>query len=177
MGMDSRKLSARARQPGHDQSFRASEQSFVATLRGIFPGGSHRVVDHPRDLASMLGGRYGVIPEASLEYVPTGRRMYFEVKKQGPRGNAEERACKHHTVQFYKSLRDHTGLDYHAFATIMCDSLATDPRYTTKHPFFFEPDHYFNWVDYEIAPLAEYLRRISAKYLERAGVPPQAIPR
>ena len=74
------------------------------------------------------GRTLGVRPEASIRNRETGRVMYFEVKKQGDAGNAEERAFKHHTVQFYKTLQDLTRMPYHAYRTIFCESLATNPR-------------------------------------------------
>lgn len=165
MGMDSKKLSARSRQPGHDRTFRTSEQNFVKALEEILDPAEWEIVDHPRDLARMLGGRYGVVPEARIRFKPTGRVLYFEVKKQGPRGNAEERASKHHTVQFYKELRAVTGLNYHPFVTVMCEDLATDPRYTTKAPFFYERDHYFLWIDYDLDLLADFLADVTTKWM------------
>lgn len=166
MGMDSKKLSARVKQPGHDRTFRASEENFVAALREILPAEYWVITDHPRDLAKIIDGRYGVVPEASIEYKPTGRKIYFEVKKQGPAGNADERACKHHTVQFYVTMKEHTGYEYHPFVTIMCESLATDDRYVTKHSTYFEPDQYFCWVDYNLAELAAFIDGLRAKWLE-----------
>lgn len=163
--MDSAKLSARAKQPGHDRTFRASETNFIEALHQILDGREWIVEDHPRDLAKIIGGRYGVVPEASITYRATGRKMYFEVKKQGMQGNADERAAKHHTVQFYKELRDHTGYDYHPFVTILCESLATAERYTLKHPFYFERDHYFCWVDYDLDLLADFLAHIADRWL------------
>lgn len=165
MGMDSAKLSARARQPGHDRTFETSEANFVKALADILQSDEWVITDHPRDLSKIIGGRFGVVPEASIEYRATGRKMYFEVKKQGPAGNADERAAKHHTVQFYKELQDVTGYDYHPFVTILCESLATAERYTLKHPFFFEADHYFCWVDYDVDLLADFLAHISARWL------------
>ena len=44
----------------------------------------------------------GVMPEASITSRETAKKFFVEVKKQGPGGNAHERAYKHHTVQFYK---------------------------------------------------------------------------
>lgn len=165
MGMNSERLSQRSRQPGHDRTFRTSEQNFVRALGEILDPMEWLVVDHPRDLARMFAGRYGVVPEASITYKPTGRVMYFEVKKQGPAGNADERAAKHHTVQFYKELHAVTGLDYHPFVTVMCESLATLERYTIKHPYFFEPDHYFCWVDYDLDQLADFVSHIATKWM------------
>ena len=174
--MNSERLSARAKQPGHDRTFVTSEQNFVAALDQLLPADQFRIVDHPSDLRKILGGSYGVVPEASIEYIPTGYKMYFEVKKQGPAGNADERACKHHTVQFYKTLAAHTGYDYHAFCTIMCESLATLDRYTVKHPYFFDSEHYLLWVDYRLDILDDYLRMITDRFLAASPGPPDAVP-
>ncbi|HWM33175.1 MAG TPA: hypothetical protein VNR36_02935 [Pseudolysinimonas sp.] len=178
MGMDSRRLSQRAIQPGHDRTFRASEQNFIAALETLLrPSGQWDIVDHPRDLERIFGNRYGVVPEAKITYLPTGRYMYFEVKKQGPQGNAEERAAKHHTVQFYKTLAEVTGFDYHPFVTVMCESLSTLDRYTIKHPYYFEEGHYFNWVDYDLDSLAAFIDEIASRWLAGPGDgKPQQIP-
>lgn len=177
MAMDSEKLTARIRQPGHDRSFVKSETLFIGALREILDDEDWEIVDHPRDLAKIISGKYGVVPEASIRHRGTGNVMYFEVKKQGPAGNADERACKHHTVQFYKELHKVTQLDYHPFATIMCQNLATDVRYTLKHPFYFEEDHYFLWVDYDIASLKAYIEKLAAQWLATGReVEPDTIP-
>ncbi len=165
MGMDSARLSARARQPGHDRTFETSEANFVNALREILPESEWEVVAKPRDLRRIIAGRFGVEPEASITYRRTGRTMYFEVKKQGPAGNADERACKHHTVQFYKQMHDLTGYDYHPYVTILCESLATDDRYVIKHPFYFEQDHYFCWVNYDLDSLADFIAYIADRWL------------
>ncbi len=167
MGMDSQKLSKRRKQPGHDQTFRAAEVNFYDALVALLPAKEFLIADKPRDLLQLLGGSYGIQPEASIEYLRTRKKMYFEVKKQAARGNAEERACKHHTVQFYRTLREFTGYDYHAFSTIMCDELATLPRYVSKHPFYFEKDQYFLWVKYDRELLSGYLDRIVRRFLTR----------
>lgn len=165
MGMDSAKLSARIRQPGHDQTFRQSETNFVAALEELLPVADWIVTDHPRDLAKMIDGRYGVVPEAGIKLRANGRVFYFEVKKQGPAGNADERACKHHTVEFYKRLAAQTGMPYHAFSTIMCENLATDDRYTVKHPYFFETDHYLLWRHYDLQIMSDYLQMLTERYI------------
>ena len=92
MGMNSRLLSLRARQPGHDRTFRTSAENFVEALDAILDPHEWEIEDHPRDLSRIIGGRFGIVPEASIEFVPTGRKFFFEVKKQGPGGNADERA-------------------------------------------------------------------------------------
>jgi hypothetical protein len=156
MGMDSKKLSARAKQPGDDRSFEASESNFEAALAAILDANEFEIVAKPDELRKMFSGRYGIVPEARITHRKTKRSMYFEVKKQGPAGNADERACKHHTMQFRETLRGVTGLDYHSFCTIFCESLATDERYTIKHPYFFEAGRFFLWVDYDLNALRAF---------------------
>lgn len=156
MGMDSKKLSERAKQPGHDRTFTTSEQTFESTLRAILDPSEFEVEGKPRALSDILDG-YGIQPEAVIRHKTTGRVMYFEVKKQGDRGNAEERAAKHHTVEFYRTLAAATGLPYHAYCTIFCESLATLDRYTRKIPFFFERGHYLLWANYDVGLLASFL--------------------
>lgn len=169
MGMDSARLSARKRQPGHDRTFRRSETNFIAALNEILDLDEFDVVPRPTDLRKMLDNRYGVEPEASIVHKSSGRRMYFEVKKQGPAGNADERACKHHTVQFYRELAKFTGSDYHAFCTIMCESLAVLDRYVVKHKYFFEENHYFAWRDYDLDALARYIDFVCDTFLVPNG--------
>jgi hypothetical protein len=170
--MDSARLSQRARQPGHDRSFVTSETNFVAAARACLDPTRYAVDDHPRDLAAIFPAALasdrdlGVVPEASITSRRTGRKFFVEVKKQGPAGNAEERACKHHTVQFCKTLQAIYGYSYHPFVTVFCESLATLPRYTRKAEFLFEPDQYLNWVDYDPQLLCDYLWARCAAWLD-----------
>lgn len=169
--MDSRRLSLRAKAPGSDRTFEASEKNFVAALRKILPPAKYRIVDHPKDLSHIfsapgLGQPLGIRPEASIENIATGRKMYFEVKKQNDSGNAEERAAKHHTVQFQRSLKEITGYSYHAYCTIFCDALATNYRYTSKFPYFYEEGHYLLWVDYDPKILEDFITKLCARFLD-----------
>lgn len=172
MGMDSRKLSARSKQPGHDQTYKASEGNFAAFLRERLAPDVFEIIDKPNDLRYMLPNQgvkgaknaYGVVPEVCVKCNATGKKLYFEVKKQGKGGNADERACKHHTVQFQKQLKSFTGYPYHALITIMCEQLANYPKYLAKHPYFFEPDSYYCWKDYtDTAELEVFVERVLRK--------------
>lgn len=171
-GMNSEKLSARAKQPGHDRTFEASERKFIEAAQRCLDPNEYEIVDHPRELADLFpdaGGvarSLGVVPEAAIISKRTGRRFFVEVKKQGDAGNADERACKHHTVQFYKTLQARYGYPYHPFTTVMCESLATNRRYTLKAGYLFEPDNYFLWVDYDLELLCQYLRQRCAAWLD-----------
>jgi len=171
-GMNSERLSARQRQPGHDRTFLASEKNFVAAAMSCLDPLRYTVEEKPRDLRGCFAALedgcrdLGVEPEASITSVETGRKIFFEVKKQGPAGNADERACRHHTVAFYRLLKKKFGWPYHPYVTIFCESLATLPRYTQKAHYLFEPDQYFLWKDYDQESLCRFLNERCAAWLD-----------
>lgn len=160
--MASAHLSARTRQPGHDRSFTRSEQACADACRQLLPA-SFTLTEQPRDLADLYGinpdtGRaLGVVPELKLTNTATGRYLYLEVKKQGRYGNAEERAAKHYTAPFIAAVAARSGLDYHPFATVFCDALATDGRYTAKLPFLVPDGHRLLWAGYQTQLLHDFL--------------------
>jgi len=50
-------------------------------------------------------------------------------------------------------------------------------RYTLKHPFYFEPDHYFCWVDYDLDSLADFVARVASQWLmDTRPEAPQLLP-
>lgn len=168
--MDSESLSKRKKQPGHDRSFIKSEELFAEVTRSVFHESLYETTLQPNDLSKIFSGglaekKYGLRPEMSVKCKRTGKRIYFEVKKQGPRGNAEERACKHHTNQFYKLMKERYSLPYHPFVTIFCEHLATEKRYTTKFPYLFEASNYFLWENYDEIELRRFLEYLKAEWL------------
>lgn len=152
--MASRHLSARARQPGHDRTFVASEQRVASACRALL-GGQFVVVEQPRDLADLYGpnpdsGRpLGVVPELLVRSRATGNVLFVEVKTQGSAGNAEERAAKHYTAPFIAAVAARTGMAYHPFVTVFCGRLAVDGRYVTKLPFLVPDGHRLLWRDHD----------------------------
>lgn len=168
--MDSHKLSKRTKQPGHDRSFLISESNFVHHARVCLDPDLYEVKANPTDLkycfASRNEGRLGLSPEASITSKVTGRKFFVEVKKQGPNGNAEERASKHHTVQFYKLMKSMYSYDFHPYVTVFCENLAVDRRYTAKFVFLFEPDNYFLWAGYDPDLLSAYLNGRCSAWLD-----------
>lgn len=162
VGGHSEILSERSRQPGHDQTFHESESRFERTARACIEGTDYFIEVQPRELKGLFTpsnstGNLGLIPEAKIQSVKTGKRFFIEVKKQGDQGNAEERAMKHHTVQFYKTLRDRFGYDYHPYVTVFCEALAVNPRYTEKFKYLIEPSQYFLWVNYDQLQLSQFI--------------------
>lgn len=158
-------LSGRFRQPGDDKSFVRSEVGFARAARAILPA-NYEVVEKPRDLADLFGA-YGVVPEAKITSRDTGRFVFVEVKKQGERGNAEERAYKHYAPGFYRLLAERYGFGYHPFVTVFCEHLAADPRYTEKIRQLMPPyPHYCLWTDYRRDRLARWLDDLTRTWLD-----------
>ncbi len=163
--MDSDKLSKRSKQPGHDRSFETSESLFVSIAQSCLPD-DFILEEKPHDLKNVYENygtpySFGIAPEAAIYWIHDKTfRIYFEVKKQGERGNAEERSFKHHTVKFVELLKKHTGLPYHAYTSIFCEALAVHPRYTVKIKNLIQEPHYFFWVDYQEDLLCGYIQNI-----------------
>lgn len=169
-GMDREKLSARARQPGDDRTFEVSEANFIEVARECLDPTKYIVDFKPRDLRAIftdpIARSLGLLPEAKIENRATGRKFFVEVKKQARGGNAEERSYKHHTVEFYRTMHNIYGYEFHPYVTVWCESLATLRKYTQKAPFLFEPDQYFLWVGYDPEALCEYLRARCRAWLD-----------
>lgn len=165
------RLSARLRQPGHDQSWRASEHAVEDLCRRLLPE-RFEIVAQLRDLADFYrrGPRpLGLRPELKITSRWTGRFVYVEVKRQGPRGNAEERVYKHHSVGFVDAVAARFGLDYHPFVAIFCDALATEEHYTAKFAVHLRPGSYLCWAGEDPALLAAFLHHLVVDFLEPAG--------
>ena len=171
-GMNSERLSARSKQPGHDRTFRVSESRFVESATSCLDPAKYMLVARPQELRNLFPAAspdqrdLGIELEAVIVHRRTKRRLYVEVKKQGDAGNADERAAKHHTVQFYKTMKDRLGYDYHPIVTVFCEALATNPRYTRKAVYYFEPNQYFNWVNYDTDSLCQYLNERCSVWLD-----------
>lgn len=168
--MDGERLRMRSIQPGHYRDFRTSEKNFVAAARACLDTAKYEVEAQPRILSDLFAtvdeSPLGIVPEVVIRSLQTGRMLFVEVKKQGPQGNAEERGFKHHTVQFYKTLHDRLGYNYHPFVTVWCEDLATNPRYTRKAKYLFEKDQYFLWVNYDQELLGRWLRARCREWLD-----------
>ena len=132
--------------------------------RRLLPA-NYEVIPKPRDLADIFE-RYGVVPEAMLVSRDTGRFVFVEVKKQGERGNAEERAYKHYAPGFIRLLHERYGFDYHPFVTVFCESLATDRRYTEKIRQMLDYPHYCLWAGYRRDLLARWLEDVARVWLD-----------
>lgn len=156
------RLRNRATQPGDVHTWRPSETASVAAMQ-LLLGARYDVEFKPKDLRDFYHDgsdgetALGIEPEAKITDTVTGRYIYVEVKRQGPQGNAEERAYKHHSSVFEERLQERTRLPYHAFVTVFCEELASMRRYTAKYPSHIRGGWYLCWEHYDLALLADFL--------------------
>jgi hypothetical protein len=170
--LDSRRLSLRSIQPGHVRTFTKSEDAFHAVASTFDGIDGLRVTRHPSTLKRFYveegeSHGLGLWPEEEILLVAKARMLFFEVKNQGPRGNAEERAYRHHTQVFSDRLMKMFGLDYHPYFTIFTGNLATDARYTLKFRHHIADGHYFLWTDYQSQAGWDELHQYLASLIDR----------
>jgi hypothetical protein len=174
--MDSRKLSLRRIQPGHVRTFVKSEDAFHEVAVRFDGVDGLRVTRKPRTLKRFYEDKgethgFGLQPEEEILHEPSGRILFFEVKNQGPAGNAEERAYRHHTQVFSERIMRLFNLDYHPYFTIFTGNLATDARYYLKFRYQILDGHYFLWKDHQSQAgwdeLHAYLKSLIERFLIR----------
>lgn len=173
MGREALSIRSYEGQPGSLQNQVVSsgaEDSVVSLLRKLCEGTDFIIIEQPKKKTMTtedvkkcsplykkyarikLSGRYSVKPECVMMNTKNFKRVGFEVKRQGMRGNAEERAMKHHTLPFRKYVNATWNLpeDSVPIRTIFCEKLATENRYTAKFGFFLEDSSYFLLKSYDI---------------------------
>ena len=169
--MSSKDLSNRKKQPGHDRSFEKSERNALEAAEAV-------VKKYPA-LSVTAKGRYKIFPkytsgcikpEFTIRNDATGQVMNFEVKKQGAKGNAEERVYKLFSPKFSKAMKKFFNVDYHPWKAIFCEDLATNDRYTGKFDVYLEEDDYFLWGDYnDSSGLKGFIEETIQKHLLSSG--------
>lgn len=86
------------------------ELAFDAVMRAYTKDTKYTYTRQPSDLRGIYGqhpagGPHGVRPDSVVRNGETGRSIFVEVKRQGDRGNAHERACKYFTPGIISSTR------------------------------------------------------------------------
>lgn len=174
---NARRLSARRVQPGHVRTWEGSERSFLSWCELLLPEGFD-VVAQPRDLADLYRRDprpAGLIPEVKIRCQRTDRYVFAEVKRQGEKGNAEERVYKLFTPTFITRVAARTGLDYHPFVAVFCDDLATHPRYRVRFAAHLEQGSYLCWKGSDPALLAGFLDDLRHRWLEPPELGPSPV--
>lgn len=160
----SRTLSQRTAQLGTINTGKPAEQELYEALKSILDEDDYEIISQPKDLLHIFG-TYGLKPDIKIRNKHTGKIFYLETKYQGPRVNAEERATKLFTHRFVEFFSVVTGMPYHAYAIIFMGNLATDTRYTSKFPYFYDKNEYCCWKGLDdIYTLQDFIKNQVIKY-------------
>ena len=97
------------------------------------------------------GQPHGIEPDFELHNTKTGKSIFVEIKNQGMRGNAHERACKYFMPGIMSSAREigNQPKDVFPFWLIFTKGLASNPKYVREisHWFLGYERHYLLWSD------------------------------
>ena len=134
-----------------------SERGFGEVMAELFSRPTHahyKLREKPDDLRRIYGGARGggVVPDFSITNEETGRKIFIEVKRQGPGGNAHERAGKYFAPGLAKEGRKKGKLPdgVFPFFLVFADSLASDDRYQREITKWFNEElakHFLLWKD------------------------------
>lgn len=147
----SKMLAGRKIQPGSSKFGTPAHEHFSKAVLDAFP--EAQLVEEPRFFKNE--GFWAMVPDYCL--VVENKALFFELKRQGPRGNAHERLYKAFTQKKVNTITERFGVETYPLFGILCDSLATDQRYIREFEQNLEPENYFLWRDYDTKALVEYL--------------------
>lgn len=131
-----------------------SEDAFHDVMQEIFNAKEsmhYKIEKKPKDLKQIYNGRRGILPDFAVRNELTGRSVYVEIKRQRPKGNAHERACKYFAPGIIVAGREHGKISDSTlpFFWIFTNGLATDERYRSAIAFWFStPEaekHFLLW--------------------------------
>lgn len=109
----------------------------------------YEVVIKPKHL-SRIYGKWGIIPDFAITYIPSRRVAFIESKRQKEGGNAHERVCKYLAPGIQTRCANIARLDK-PFFFIFMDGLAKDPKKITEIEAWFDADgwrdRYLFWKD------------------------------
>ena len=108
-----------------------SETSFSGVMKQYFIGSDFSIEDGPRDLAGIYGRKRGIRPDHAIRNRKNRKAVYVEVKRQGAKGNAHERACKYMMPGILSSAREASHQPDHVIPIwwIFTDGIAIDECY------------------------------------------------
>lgn len=129
----------------------------------------YAVTEKPKHLAHIYDHRWGIVPELSIEYIPTKKIAFLESKRQGSGGNAHERVCKYFAPGILDRSAPIAGF-YNPFFFIFMNGLTHDPKKRIEIATWFDKDgfkdRYILWKDRKVETLIDWFNRIIRVYLE-----------
>ncbi len=150
-----------------------SEVVFLEVMRDVVlpEFGNYLLVEKPGDMNKIYGKR-GITPDFSIANPETGRKIFVEVKRQGPEGNAHERAGKYFAPGIVKEARRIGNLSAGEFPFFMVftGNLATDERYRPEITKWFNKElaaHFLLWKNWDPKILRKFFAKNMRPVLDR----------
>ena len=133
-----------------------SERGLDEVMTELFSRPTHahyKLRKRPDDLNRIYGGDHGIFPDFSITNENTGRKIFIEVKRQGPEGNAHERAGRYFAPGLVKEGRKKGKLPDGVFPyfLIFTANLASDDGYRREITKWFNEElkeHFLLWKDW-----------------------------
>jgi hypothetical protein len=113
-----------------------------------------------RTLKKAFAAGGGCEIDCMIEHASSGRKIFLEVKNQGPAGNAHERAAKYATPSVIEHVKEKLGVSYIPFAYIFTGEMVErlDYRVELETTYGFAPNHLFMWrKEHPAEPLIHWL--------------------
>jgi hypothetical protein len=117
-----------------------------------------------------LGG--GCEIDCKIEHTRSGKKIFIEVKNQGPAGNAHERAAKYATPSVISHVQNKFNISYNPFAYIFTGEMVDrlDYRIELETTYGFAEDYLFLWSkEHPLEPLTQWLESVILPKLSAAS--------
>lgn len=159
----SKMLAGRLVQPGSQKFGTPAHEQFQEVVSTYLP--HVLMVQEPK--VFQKAGFWAFVPDFSL--VQNNLAVFFELKRQMGRGNAHERLYKLFTEKRVREVTTAFELEQYPVYGVLCDSLATDLRYTREFEQTLDPENYLLWIDYRPHLLVNFIDDVF--FNRRAGIP------
>lgn len=147
-------LSGRKIQPGTEKFGKPAHDKFLEVLAEHYPDAV--VVSEPRILKKL--GFWALIPDFAVTM--SGKTVLIEIKRQGPAGNAHERLYKFFTPRLMAKVTKVLRAGSYPVYGVLCDELATNPRYLRELDQQLEPHEYLLWDSYRPDLVVDFLDEV-----------------
>jgi len=113
-----------------------------------------------RTLKRQFASGGGCEIDCKIEHIRSGKKIFIEVKNQGPAGNAHERAAKYATPSIISHVQKKFNISYNPFAYMFTGEMVDrlDYRVELETTYGFAQDCLFMWSkEHPLEPLVQWL--------------------
>ena len=129
---------------------------------------TYTLFERPQQLSKIYAAKWGIVPDFAIQNNRTLKIAFFETKRQGPQGNAHERACKYFAPGLQAAMSAIGGFPRPVF-TIYMNGLTNDPKKVAEIAAWYEhpdwSDRYLLWPNRDIETIIGYWETTVKGYL------------